>query len=382
MYCSKCGKPVSDDANYCSFCGAKIAGTDSFELPSAAMNSPREYESLAEKTRKGTLVYLRDVLSMEFSVHKLEQTLGAESNDMIVHDYWFFWKEYWLSPPINRGWPRPDERMVLSYYPRLNQYFYAFLEGGDSIDFYDCNGNRVYHQYGRPCYSARQLTPDIRKKLMTLPQIKKRLFSDPDIKNSKDLYWENHIIRDNGYMIEPFAQIKTIIEDFENSVSLWESEYQARLPAMKSRIAELEQELAKAKEIRQKLYDVNVIPAKYRNIGCAYFIYEFYSTSNIPLSNVFLHLDLDKIQEQLTTLIQNQQQSILQQAIIIAQNEKIMEQNERLFQELSQIHADSGRISAQLNEIRENNIETTQWTKIAACNAEACAWIGLANYLK
>lgn len=381
MYCSKCGKLIPEDANFCSYCGAKTAAGFSGASPSAE-SSPEEHEKLARDARKGTLVYLHDILSMEFCVHRLEQEWKLEKRKMVIHDYWFFWKEYRLSPPIRQSQFAPFERLVLSYSYRLNQYYFAFLDRSDDIQFFDYQGNFVNHKYGKPCCGSSELDPVTRKKLMTLPQIKNKLFSGPVITNSDDLWWGNWNVAANDYRSEPFAQVKTIIEQFEHAVSVREQEYQARLPALQKKMAGLEKEIAEAKGILQKLYDVNVIPAKFRNLGCVYFIHEFYSTSNSALSSVFLHLDLDKIQSQLNTVIQNQQKSILQQAVLIAQNEEILAQNQRLFEELSHMRADTGRIQAQLGEIRDSSIETGQWAKIAAGNAEACAWIGLANYLK
>ena len=75
-----------------------------------------------------------------------------------------------------------------------------------------------------------------------------------------------------------------------------EENYKRDLPGLKRKEQEIKQELEEAQKLRDELYGVNIIPSKFRNIGCAYFIYDFFSTSNTPLNNVFLHLDLDKIQ--------------------------------------------------------------------------------------
>lgn len=133
-------------------------------------------------------------------------------------------------------------------------------------------------------------------------------------------------------------------------------------------------------------FSINVIPSKYRNIGCAFFIYDYFYSSNTQLSAVFLHLDLDTIQSQLNTVIKNQQDSMLQQAIIISQNEEVIAQNKRLFEELSDmnktVNRNLGNINANLSSINESSIETSQWAKIAALNTETCAWIGFSNFIK
>lgn len=54
-------------------------------------------------------------------------------------------------------------------------------------------------------------------------------------------------------------------------------------------------------------------------------------------------------------------------------------QNQRLFEELSDMNR---TVSSTLSSIQESSNETSEWARIAALNAEACAWFGLANYIK
>lgn len=97
-------------------------------------------------------------------------------------------------------------------------------------------------------------------------------------------------------------------------------------------------------------------------------------------------MDLDKIQSQLNTVINNQRESILQQAIIISQNEELLAQNQRLFEELSDmsrtVDGKLEMINTTLGNISENSAEISKWAKIAAVNAEMCAWINTATYIK
>lgn len=91
---------------------------------------------------------------------------------------------------------------------------------------------------------------------------------------------------------------------------------------------------------------------------------------------------MDKIQSQLRTVIQNQQNTILQQAIMIAQNKEMISQNQRLFSKLSDMQGDIANMNKKLESIQESGNETAKWTRMAALNAEACAWLSAANYLK
>ena len=72
---------------------------------------------------------------------------------------------------------------------------------------------------------------------------------------------------------------------------------------------------------------------------------------------------------------------MLQQAIIISQNEQLIAQNQQLFNELSKMNQGVNSINNNLRSIDERSGETSHWAKMAALNAETCAWISVANYL-
>ena len=85
-------------------------------------------------------------------------------------------------------------------------------------------------------------------------------------------------------------------------------------------------------------------------------------------------------------MINNQRETILQQAVIISPNEEMLAQNQRLFAELSEmnrtVNNSLGSINTTLGSIYENSAETSKWARIAAINAETCAWISTARYIK
>ena len=385
MYCNQCGKQISDNSKFCSFCGAHIAVQSTSNEIISAEKPLVDQRKLEQDTRKGTLVYLHDVLSMEFSIDKLKRALRMKKAAISVHDDWFYWKHFKFNRPI-RGLPYnefdpPKIGLYLSYSYRLNRYFYMFDEG-DTPYFTDINGNTVNYQFGNPCHGG-VLDQGNRNSLCTPPVLKleKKLFSSRYIITNSDstYWWTVEEVRNNEDQLEVFAQVKPIIEQFEMMVRDREKRYQERLPRLKAEIEDISEELSNAKRILSNLYDVNMIPTKYRNIGCAYFIHDFFSTSNVPLNNVFLHLDLDKIQSQLDAVIKNQRDIMLQQAIIISQNEEMIAQNQVLFRELSDMNKS---VNTALSSIQENSYETSEWARIAALNAETCAWLSFANYIK
>lgn len=118
----------------------------------------------------------------------------------------------------------------------------------------------------------------------------------------------------------------------------------------------------------ENAYSVNIVPQQFRNLYAIYYLCEFISTSNESFSNALLQCNLEEIKQQLATVIENQREMIINQAILIAQNEEIIAQNNQNLKHLAKV---------------ENNTAfAAKYSQIAAVNAEACAWIGVANYIK
>lgn len=389
MYCSECGKEIPAESKFCYYCGTKIANNNIGVVQNTAGFTHKNKEELEQDEREGIRIYLHDILALEFSINKLKRELSAVKNNIIIHDYWYFWKAYNLNPPIHNQL-YGDSRQIystayLSYSYQLNKYYMTLYDQYDRKGrFCDNSGKTVNHQYGKPAGGWEiELNQETRNKLLTLPVIKKKMFSkEPILVNREELYWSAHVLWSTNYSVEAFSQIQVIIEQFEDQVQKNERSYQQQLPVYRRKIQQIEQEISEAERILTNLYNVNLIPKKYRNIGCIYFIYDFYASSKTPLDNIFLHMDLDKIQTQLNTVIHNQQNIILQQAIIIAQNKEMILQNKKLFNKLSDVQGDMANMNQKLDSIQESGRETSKWARIAALNAEACAWFSAANYLK
>lgn len=388
MYCSECGKQILDNSKFCSYCGSKIDNKSFNDIDMTVENASVDIRKYEQDVRKGTLIYLHDILSMEFSINKLQNEIQSRKDTIIIHDNWLFGKCFDLQHPIKLNYASASctsgyvEKVWLSYSYKLNQYYFYFFDRNEKVYFVDYNGRAVKHKFGicRGSCDYAILDQKTRDKLCTMPILEKKgLFrTQVLIKNWSSIYWKGKEVL-NESNIDGIAEVKRCIEQFENLVRKREYDYSEYLPTYEKKTQDIEKELGKAKSILTKLYSLNIIPTKYRNIGCIYFIYDFFSTSNIPLNNVFLHLDLDKIQSQLDKVISNQQDIILQQAKIIAQNEEIIAQNRQLFDELSTM---GKSVNSKLSSIHETSIETSQWAEMAALNAEACTWIGLANYFK
>lgn len=87
----------------------------------------------------------------------------------------------------------------------------------------------------------------------------------------------------------------------------------------------------------------------------------------MSFETALLHYNLEEIKAKLDTIIAQQQEIIINQSIMMAQNREICEQNQKKL--------------ARLASIESNTHNAAQYAEIAARNAEASAWIGAANYI-
>jgi len=132
MYCSQCGKQILDNSKFCSFCGAHVDSHSANDELTPIEKSFIDQRKFEQDTRKGILIYLHDVLSMEFSVNKLERALQMKQTSISIHDDGFFWKRFRFEHPIkglpNNEFDDPKIGLYLSYSFRLNKYYYMFDE--------------------------------------------------------------------------------------------------------------------------------------------------------------------------------------------------------------------------------------------------------------
>ena len=125
-------------------------------------------------------------------------------------------------------------------------------------------------------------------------------------------------------------------------------------------------------KLLQKAYNINLIPNPYRNLGSIYYIYDFMKSSQCSLSETLLHQHfedgINKILQKLDVIIEQNETIILQNACIEAASKDIQRQNERLLGEIQSVNASA-------EEIAYNS-------KISAINSEFCAWINLVDFVE
>ena len=112
--------------------------------------------------------------------------------------------------------------------------------------------------------------------------------------------------------------------------------------------------LDEAERVMEKAYSANVIPKQFRNLYAVYYLYEYLSTSQSTLESAMLHFDLNEIKAKLDSIIDQQEQIVLQNAISISQNDKIIEQNNNIIRSAMKIETNAERI-AQYEAIQATN---------------------------
>lgn len=85
----------------------------------------------------------------------------------------------------------------------------------------------------------------------------------------------------------------------------------------------LKNNLQNAKQLRQRVYGVNIIPSRYRNVYAAYYLYDYFNTSReTDLDKVVQTLLLDEIKQRLDKIIEQNEEILLNQRYQMALQEK------------------------------------------------------------
>ena len=119
-------------------------------------------------------------------------------------------------------------------------------------------------------------------------------------------------------------------------------------------------------------YDVNVIPRRYRDIYAAVYLYDWFSTSQADNLDMALSMFvLEEIKEKLDTIIVRQSESILNQRIMLATQQKSLEQQQRY----------SSMMYAKLNKMAASNEERNIYLSMIESNTAASAYFAAAEYI-
>lgn len=119
-----------------------------------------------------------------------------------------------------------------------------------------------------------------------------------------------------------------------------------RVPQLQSRLVmkqadykSLSSALSEAKKLRNEVYSVNIIPTKYRNYRCAYYLYDYFNTGReSDLDKIIQTLLLDEINQKLDRVIMQNEEILMNQRYQIAlqekQNAENRERNEAMLKQI------------------------------------------------
>lgn len=154
-------------------------------------------------------------------------------------------------------------------------------------------------------------------------------------------------------------------KSYEKNMLIFESnqqkipQYKQYLAAEQKRLDVQKGQLTQARSTLQRLYSVNIIPNRYRNIHVAYYLYDYFSsTRETDLDKIVQTMLLDEIIQRLDRIIAQQEEIILNQRIQIArqdqQNQMIAENHRQEMRRLARMEHNQERQADYLQMIDRN----------------------------
>lgn len=346
MFCYKCGYKLNDEAIFCSQCGTKVQRIEN-DIRTYSRNIS---EASADLEHEALKIYLKDILAMECIKRKYMSELDNVTRRLSSVSGQYYYKRFEFNN--EESWRYPDSSFLHFMYQ--NGCFYiAVGKTNDHGSLETCPETNSY-------LNNKNYYINISDNFNFLTNISMWMLAT----SYEDSYPKK---KKNGKkakeaFLNCYEEFKSsAVESLKTKLVL-----AAKFEAEKVGITN---ELEALENILEKGYSVNIIPTQFRkNLYAIYYLYDFISSSNQSLSTALLHFDLNEIKTKLDKIIEQQQNIIIQQSIIMAQNKEKMEYNQKYLKNLVNIEG--------------NTAQAAIYSGIAANNAEACAWIGLANYLK
>lgn len=326
MFCQNCGCSLSDNINFCPKCGSK---TENLSIQKEDKLFQHEDTSQAEMNRDVIIQYLYDVRSLEVArkkIHDNMESVKAYSNSLGI-------SQSFQKPILDTESQIGDIAMcvILSLIAGSVVigigWFLSWLFDSDALLILGILVG-IIAIIGGICYFA-------------YSQHQENTNHDYQI-----IEYNNRIASDKKRVEQELLE-KAQLEDA---------------------LIDMKKEFQTAENLLEQAYSVNILPMQFRNIYAVYYLYDYLSTSFETLRDALLQCNLDEIKQKLNTVIEQQQEIILNQAIMISQMAELQAQNQEML-----YHAAA---------TEQNTALAAQYAQIAANNAEACAWIGVAQYIK
>lgn len=348
MFCYKCGFEISEDALFCSKCGVAQNVIQKADNSFAVTNLENE----------GIKIYLSNLLALEC----MNAKLNKDYNEVEKKYKYEYSNNYVKRYEIDHGY------MWFAYYDN-NYYIGAFNDGNYGGGYTGEFLNREHLTDGNGFIDY--------------------VWGESIIKHTGNFYWGpindeswptitkasfwwdiggNNFFQQKSRQADTSCSFYNLYDKFKAEAP---QKYQDNLinivEPLREKLNGICEEQQKVCDLLQSAYSANLIPQQYRNIHAVWFIHDFITTSNENLASALLHCDLDEIKQKLDIVIEQQREIIINQSVMMAQNEQMISQNQHTLDKLASIEA--------------NTFRAGQYAKMAANNAEACAWISVAKYI-
>ncbi len=153
-----------------------------------------------------------------------------------------------------------------------------------------------------------------------------------------------------------------------------------KIPKLQEEFDRYNKDIKKCQEIREKAYDANILPMRYRNKYVAMYLYDFFKYSKADDLDVAINTCvLEQIKDRLEEMIEIQAQSIVNQRIMIA-NQRVMIDNQHEAIEEQREYA--AQMKQRVNMITDSLEEQTSYLSMIESNTQVTAFFSALNYLE
>ena len=372
-YCDQCGAQLNDKAKFCSICGTPVA--PAIEIPTVIRckncgesleegasfcancgsrnDEPKMKHTLSDSTEQSyiipatkesdTIGYLQRVTSLEKSVYTQTQTINELQNhiDDLGHP-----QEY--TKPHHVG----------EYFDNILKGTWTALTSGTIVV-----GLLIWFLSKLAFWPSMILGAFISVGVV----IVFNLLECNSINKQRDERYENELAYYNAAVKEDEARVEAEL-----------AEKQSLIPI----VNEMQDRLDETVQVLNQYYSKDIIFPKYRNLIAICSFYEYFMsgrcntlTGHEGAYNIFENeVRLERICTKLDEVVERLEDIKANQYVLYDAIQEGNRITERLVEE-------SVRQSRIAERTAENTALAAHYAEIAANNAEACAWIGVANYI-
>lgn len=159
----------------------------------------------------------------------------------------------------------------------------------------------------------------------------------------------------------------------KRKISERNEEARKKIPDLEKQMGNLSNERKKIAKTLDAVYAANIIPSHYRDMYAAVYLYDFFSTSRSNDLDMALNTYvLEQIKDKLDVIIEKQHESILNQRLILANQQKSLEEQ----------RAHNAYMRQKVYQIASSLEEQNQYLAMVESNSAATAYFAAANCLR